>query len=141
MMIKEVATACLIDNLANNTKAGTIINPPPAPTKPVRSPTPNPMTSKKRSFLLESDLEATVVGFFIIKTEDKIIMRLKNNINAISLVMVKLPIDIITSGRFGIINRRVRNTDTNAGSVNMKAVLYSINFFLIAFALLYSFKS
>ena len=115
MIIKEVATACLIDNLAKSTKAGTIIKPPPAPTKPVRSPTPNPMSSNKRSFLLEMVLEeVSIFGLCIIKVDDKIIIRLKNNINAISLVMTKLPMVVTISGRFGIIIRRVRNTDTNA---------------------------
>ena len=47
MIINEVATACLIVNRANNTKAGTIIKPPPAPTKPVRSPTPKPIKTNK----------------------------------------------------------------------------------------------
>ena len=40
--INEVATASFIGNLAKNTKAGTIKNPPPAPTKPVTIPTTNP---------------------------------------------------------------------------------------------------
>ena len=47
IIIKEVATACLIVNLANKTNAGTIINPPPAPTSPVKTPTPNPIKINK----------------------------------------------------------------------------------------------
>ena len=47
IIIKEVATACLIVNLANKTNAGTIINPPPAPTNPVKTPTPNPIKINK----------------------------------------------------------------------------------------------
>ena len=43
IIIKEVATACLISRAAKSTNAGTMTNPPPAPTKPVRSPTPSPM--------------------------------------------------------------------------------------------------
>ena len=46
IIIKEVATACLIVILANTTNAGTMINPPPAPTKPVKTPTPTPFEIK-----------------------------------------------------------------------------------------------
>ncbi len=47
IITKEVATACLILRLAKITNAGTIMNPPPAPTKPVNTPTPKPMNNKK----------------------------------------------------------------------------------------------
>ena len=58
-------------------------------------------------------------------------MKLKNNINPISLVKTKFPVEINTSGRLGIIKRRVRKTERSAGSINMKAVLYSIKLFLM----------
>ena len=48
---KEVATACLIVNRANKTNAGTIIKPPPAPTKPVRSPTPKPINTNIKQLI------------------------------------------------------------------------------------------
>ena len=47
IIISEVATAFLISRAAKSTNAGTIINPPPAPTKPVSRPTPNPITINK----------------------------------------------------------------------------------------------
>ena len=43
----DVATAFLILRFAKKTNAGTIINPPPAPIKPVRIPTPKPMNVNK----------------------------------------------------------------------------------------------
>ena len=42
IIIREVATALFIGKLANNTKAGMIKKPPPAPTRPVRIPTTKP---------------------------------------------------------------------------------------------------
>lgn len=38
----DVATAFFIGNLANNTKAGIMRNPPPAPTSPAITPTKIP---------------------------------------------------------------------------------------------------
>ena len=119
-------------NLANKTNAGTIINPPPAPTKPVKPPTPDPIKINRLKFFMLFDiLTFLVLGFFIIRTKDKIITMLKNSINPISFVMSKCSKDRRMSGIFGIKNRRVRDTDTSAGSVNTAAVLYSISFFFI----------
>ena len=46
MIIKEVATAFFIGNLAKRTKAGIIKKPPPAPTNPVNIPIINPSIVK-----------------------------------------------------------------------------------------------
>ena len=46
IIIKEVATAFFIGNLAVNNKAGIIKNPPPTPTKPVNKPTKTPIKIK-----------------------------------------------------------------------------------------------
>ena len=47
MITKDVATACFILRPAKKTSAGTIINPPPAPTKPVSTPTTVPVINNK----------------------------------------------------------------------------------------------
>ena len=129
IITKDVATACFMVNLENKTNAGTIIKPPPAPSSPVKIPTPRPITINKPSFFSVFPFTVTSVLGFIIRTEDKIIITLKNSINPISLVTSKDLKDNRVSGIFGIKNRRVKDTDSSAGSVNIRAVLYSINFF------------
>lgn len=42
----DVATAFFIGNLANNTKAGIMRNPPPAPTSPAITPTKIPSRNR-----------------------------------------------------------------------------------------------
>src|SRR5690625_1690868 len=49
----EVPMARCIDNPANTTRAGTIRNPPPAPTNPVTAPTPAPMSKETHSLRSE----------------------------------------------------------------------------------------
>ncbi len=51
MMNKEVAAAFFIGKFANKTKIGTIIKPPPAPTKPVINPVKAPKTKSKYNWL------------------------------------------------------------------------------------------
>ena len=64
MIINEVATACFIVNRANNTNAGTIIKPPPAPTKPLEVQHPNQLKLIGRNLHYGLNLVHYLILFF-----------------------------------------------------------------------------
>lgn len=60
MITNEVPMATFIGVLSRLTSAGMIINPPPAPTKPVKIPTTDPSPAAKRVlFFCKSDVLVT----------------------------------------------------------------------------------
>ena len=103
IIIKEVPIAIFISNPANKTNAGIIKKPPPAPTKPVTTPTTRPSVKTKMGLFLKEKFFGFFSLFFslIIIVAARIINAEKTNIIIKSLVM-SMP----KSSWFGIVGSK-----------------------------------
>ena len=103
IIIKEVPIAIFISNPANKTNAGIIKKPPPAPTKPVTTPTTRPSVKTKMELFFKEKFFGFFSLFFclIIMVAARIINAEKTNIIIKSLVM-SMP----KSSWFGIVGSK-----------------------------------
>ena len=109
-MVKLVPTAVFISRPVTKTKTGMIRKPPPAPTRPVRTPTARPSVRMTAIFFHVGKGVVGLVAFFptIIPRAAKSIKTANRSIKKVLLVRVKDAVSRMISGIRGTRCARVR---------------------------------
>lgn len=124
MISKEVPVATFIGKPAIITRAGIIINPPPAPTSPVSRPIKRPSIIRK-STLCEDPSRFSSFLPLIIENEVRIMSTAKSPSNSSRFEKVNEEIVNKTSGIEGTSHFRVAKMERREGSPNVNAVFKS----------------